>query len=140
MDWQDVATHLTGLAHMATVTPDGRPHVSVVSPAVDGGTVWIGTSRASTKALNLVSTPMAALVWQSDAEVYVRASVDLVDDLDTKRRLWEGGGFAYDPAVFFGSVDHPDFVLLRLTPTSATVMEMTERGPSRRHWSADRTT
>jgi len=136
MEWSDVVPHLTGLAHLATVTPEGRPHVSVVAPAIEGDMVWIGTSRASRKARNLAAGSTAALVWNPGVEVYVRGDVDLVGDVDTKRRLWTDGVFPYDPSTFFGSIDNPDFVLLRVRPTSATLMEMSEHGPSRRSWRA----
>ncbi len=136
MEWADVIEQIAGLAHLATVSPRGVPHVSIVSPAIEGETIWIGTTASSSKARNLVAMPKAALVWQTDSEVYVYADVDLVDDLDVKRRLWDGGVFAYDPAVFFDAVDNPDYVLLRLHPTSATVMSMTAAGPSQRRWRA----
>ncbi len=136
MEWTEVAVHLTGLAHLATVSPGGLPHVSVVSPTIDGETIWIGTTASSRKARNLAATPKAALVWQPGTEVYVHADAELVGDLEIKRRLWDGGRFAYDPATFFGSIDNPDFVLVRLRPTSATVMAMSDVGPSRRRWRA----
>ncbi len=129
--------YLTGLAHLATVTPDGRPHVSVVAPAIDVETVWIGTNRSSRTARNLAAGSSAALVWRPGAEVYVHAGVDLVDDVDTKRRVCDGGIFPYDPAMFFGSIDAPDFVLVRLAPTAATIMGMNAHGPSRRTWRSD---
>ena len=134
MQWQDVVPYLTGLAHLATVTPDGRPHVSVVAPGLDGETVWIGTTSTSRKARNLATTPSAALVWQPGAEVYVHADVELVDDADVKHRVWNAGVFAFDPTAFWDTPDNPDFVLLRLDPIAATIMEHTEHGPTRRRW------
>jgi len=134
MEWSDVVRHLTGLAHLATVTPDGRPHVSIVAPGVDGDTVWIGTTATSVTARNLTVMPSAALVWQPGAEVYVQADVEFVDDPDVKQRVWDAGVFPFDPAMFWGTADHPGFVLLRLAPTAATIMEHTEDGPTRRRW------
>lgn len=136
MEWSDILPHLTGLAHLATVRPDGRPHVSVVSTALDGDTIWVGTSKSSQKARNIATGGAASLVWQPGAEVYVDADADLVDDLDTKRRLWDGGVFPYDPAMFFGSVENPDFVLIRLSPRSAIVQTMDDAVPRRERWRA----
>ncbi len=139
MQWTDVIAELSGLAHLATVGPDGRPHVSVVAPGIDGETIWIGTRWSSRKARNLAATPLAALVWQPQAEIYVDADVELVDEIATKQRLWDGAVFPYDPTAFFGSVDDPDYLLLRLSPTSASIMEMTVDGPLQRRWQAPST-
>ena len=136
MEWSDVLPHLTGLAHLATVRPDGRPHVSVVATAIEGETVWIGTSRSSRTARNLAERPAASIMWRPGAEVYVDADVELVDDLDTKRRLWDGGVFPYDPSMFFGTVDDPDFVLLRLSPRAAVLQTMGRSGPRHERWTA----
>ena len=136
MQWSHVVPHLTGLAHLATVRPDGRPHVGIVAPGLEGETVWIGTTSTSRTARNLVARPSAALVWQPGAEVYVDADVELVDDPDTKRRIWDAGIFPFDPTMFWGTADNPEFVLLRLAPTAATIMEQTEDGPARRRWTS----
>ena len=136
MEWTDVAAHLTGLAHLATVTDDGKPHVAIVSPRVEGGTVWIGALRSSRKVRNVTARPFGALVWSSTAEAYVDVTVELVDDVAEKRRLWEG--WAYDPAAFFGSPESESYVLLRCAPTSATVLTVDAGGPQRQRWGAER--
>jgi general stress protein 26 len=64
----------------------------------------------------------------------VHADVELVDGPDTKHRVWNAGIFAFDPTMFWGTPDNPDFLLLRLAPTAATIMEHTEHGPARRRW------
>ena len=89
---------------------------------------------SSRKARNLICDPHASLVWQPGAEVYLDAEVELVHDLDTKRQLWDGGVFGYDPAMFFGTFDDADYVLLQLSPTSGTVMEATEHGIVQHRW------
>ena len=62
MEWNDIAPHLVGLAHIATSTPDGQPAVAVVSPLVEGDHIWVSTHRTSAKAKNLVVNPHIALM------------------------------------------------------------------------------
>ena len=132
MEWSDVSTHLTGLVHLATVTGDGRPHVAIVSPRVEGDIIWFGALRSSKKVRNVTARPSGALVWSTTAEVYVDVTIELVDDVSEKRRLWVG--WAYDPAAFFGSPENENYVLLRCTPTSATVLTAGVTGPQRHQW------
>lgn len=134
MEWSDLAPHLIGHAHLATVHPDGSPHVSKVWPGVEGDVIWIATRASSRKARNVVVTPQAALMFEPAGEFYVHADVETVADLATKQRLWDSGVFAFPMAGFFGSPDHPDFVLLRLTPTRATAMMQGENGIHSESW------
>ena len=132
MTWSTVSTHLTGLAHLATVTAVERPHVAIVSPRLEDQTVWIGALRTSKKVRNVAVRPFGALVWSATAEAYVDVAIELVDEVSEKRRLWNGWG--YDPAAFFGSPEDDGYVLLRCTPTSATVVTMGGKGPQRLRW------
>jgi PPOX class probable F420-dependent enzyme len=136
MEWSEVAAHLTGQAHMATIRPDGSPHVSKVWPAVDGDTVWIGTRANSGKARNLRVNRQAALMFEPQAEVHLRGEADVVSDPDMKRRVWASGIFEYPLESFFGSADRDDFVFLRITPQRATVMVQSESGIRRQTWEA----
>ncbi len=136
MEWHELAPQLTGYAHIATVRPDGRPHVAKVAPAIEGGTIWIGTNASSTKARNLATIPKAALMFEPVSEIYVSADVEVVTDLATKQRLWNSGIFPYSMDAFFGSPDNDDFVLLRLSPTVATVISQGEAGLRRDTWHA----
>jgi general stress protein 26 len=133
MDWNDVTPHLTGLAHIATTGPDG-PAVAVVAPMVEGDVVWVQTRRSSHKARNLVVDPQIAMMWQSGSETYLWGTVEVVDDVPTKERLWSL--WPYEAAGFFGSPERPDVVLLRVDPTRATVMAAGPDGPSRLLWHA----
>ena len=102
LTWPDIVPQLHGTASLATVTPGGRPHVAIVTPAVVDDVLWINSFRSARKAANLAANPSVALVWSTEAEVYVWGDAELVDDLDTKRSMWEGT-WAYDPATFFGT-------------------------------------
>jgi general stress protein 26 len=136
MQWSELAPQLTGYAHMATVRPDGRPHVSKVAPAVEGAVLWIGTNASSGKAHNLATIPKAALMFEPVSEIYLSADVEVVTDLATKQRLWTSGLFPYPMDAMFGSPENEDFVLLRLTPTRATVIAQGESGLRRDTWHA----
>ena len=136
MNWTDVTQHISGYAHLATAAPDGTPHVSLAAAAVDRDLLWIGTRASSRKARNIAANPRVALMWTPEAEVYVRGTADLIDELDEKRRIWHSGVFAYDLAAFFGSPDDADFVFVRIQPQSATVLTQGDRGIERRRWVA----
>ena len=136
MEWSDVAAHLTGQAHIATVRPDGSPHVARVWPAVDGQTIWIGTRASSGKARNLRANPGAALMFEPAGEAYISGDAQVVSDLATKQRIWDSEIFPYPLAGFFGSADNDDFVLLKLTPRRAIVMTQGESGIRRDTWHA----
>ena len=135
LEWDEVATHLTGIAHAATSSRDGIPHVSVVAAVVDGDAIWIATNRSSGKAANLAVNPRIALVFQPGSESYVSGTVEIVDDADEKRRRWSGF-FPYDAASFFGPPDNDSVVLLKVRPTSAIVMTQDESGLQRHRWHA----
>jgi general stress protein 26 len=136
VQWTDVAAHLTGQAHIATVRADGSPHIAKVWPALDGQTIWIGTRATSGKARNLRVNPEAALMFEPQGEAYVSGNVEVISDPPTKQRIWDSGIFPYPLAGFFGSADSDDFVLLRFTPRRAIVMTQGESGLRRDTWQA----
>lgn len=122
LTWEDVAPQLSGLANMATASATGVPHVAIVAPVLDGPALWIFTRRSSHKARNLAANPGIALMWRPGAEIYLQGVADLVDDPADKARLWSRTDLPFDPAGFFGSPDHPDFVLIRVRPHRAVVL------------------
>ena len=134
MEWSEVAVHLTGQAHIATVRADGSPHVAKVWPAVDGQTIWIGTRATSGKARNLRANPGAALMFEPQGEAYVSGEAEVVTDLETKQRIWNSDIFPYPLAGFFGAPERDDFVFLRFTPRRAIVMSQGEAGIRRDTW------
>ena len=74
------------------------------------------------------------MMWQSGSEAYLWGSVEVVDDVPTKERLWQS--WPYEAAGFFGSPERPDVVLLRIEPTRSSVMAAGPDGPSRLMWHA----
>jgi len=130
MDFDDVraqAARLSPWCHVATVTPDGGPHVAPVHPAFEGRTIWAMTGVDSVKARNLRAHPDVMLHWQvteagDNLMVWGRGVVH--DDLETKRRLWEGV-FDYDLNLFSpgGPDDSPGTGFLAVEPTRAVFSE-----------------
>jgi general stress protein 26 len=138
VDWEELADLIRGggMAHMATSGADGWPHVSQVMAGVDGDRLWVVTGTASRKARNLRDNPRAALMWTPQSEVYLRTTVEVVDDAVERRRVWLSGLLPFDPEPFFGSPDDPANTFLRITPVSAVVFAQGEDGVARLRWHA----
>lgn len=135
LTWTEFLALIKGVPvlHMGTASATGEPHVAVVSAAVDGDTVIVAVKRDSAKARNMAANPRASLVWQGNsAETYLWGSVELVDDLVEKSRVWNGGLFAYNMSMFFGAADSPDWVIARVTPTRVVAMVQGPAGLERR--------
>ncbi len=127
LSWADLVPHLTGVASLATAAPDATPHVAAVAPILDGDLLWIFTRRSSRKARNIADNPGVALMWRPSAEVYVSGWAQLVEDLDTKTRLWLRTDLPFDPAGFFGAAENPDFVLVRVVPERGVLFDHSGR-------------
>ena len=139
LDWSRVGEFIdgAGLAHLSTASEIGEPHVAVVYAVREGGHLTMTMRARSGKAANLRRNPRAALMWQGNsAETYVWGDVTLVDDPVEKNRVWSGSLFPFDLAQFYGSVDAPDWLVARITPTRAVVMEQTPTGLQRHTWRA----
>jgi len=134
VQWTDLTPHLTGLAHLATATADGEPHVSVVMPYLEGTTVWVFTRASSGKAQRVHDNGRVALMWRPGPEAYLWGRAEVVSDVAERARLWAFPDLPFDPAGFFGTHDHPDHVLLRITPERATLMVHDGSGIHRLTW------
>jgi PPOX class probable F420-dependent enzyme len=136
MDWEEVVAFLKGapIAHLGTSSPDGEPHVSVVSPGVEGDALWFATTATSRKARNLQANPRVALVWQPQAEIYLRGSATIVTGEAEKQRLWESGLFAFDLAAFWGTPANPALVFVKVQPVSAMVLSIGAEGLTQQRW------
>ena len=135
--WDEVVGYISGLraAHVATVGADGEPHAAKVGFGIEGEHLWFATFASSGKGANLRANPHICVMFEGNqAESHVWGEVELVDDVETKTRIWESGMLPYDPAGFFGSPDNPRLVMGRVTPTRALVRAMTETGPGRFTW------
>jgi general stress protein 26 len=115
--------HAAVLCNVATTDRRGRPRSRVLHTLWEGRTGWIASGRTSFKAKHIAREPRVSLTYMADPfkPVYLDCVAAWNDDPAEKRRLWALFGatpplLGYDLAQFFGSVDNPDFGLLRLTP------------------------
>ena len=94
---------------VATVWPDGRPHVMPVWGVWLEGAVWFSSGRRSRKARNLSADPRCAVTTDRAQEpVVVEGTAERVVDLEVIRRFLDGfnakysteyGPDFFDPAV-----------------------------------------
>lgn len=79
---------------LATIGPDGRPHLVAMWYAVIDGTIWFETKAASQKAVNLRRDPRATILIEDGLTydklrgVSLDGTVEIVDDPDD---LWAVG-------------------------------------------------
>ncbi|WP_029431406.1 pyridoxamine 5'-phosphate oxidase family protein [Blastococcus sp. URHD0036] len=102
---------------VATVGPDGRPHVSALWFVWDGSALWLNSLTNSQRWANLVRSPAVSVLVDSGHEFLELAGVELIGDvevvgdvprtdaphpeLETPERLFSdkyagGRGFSYD--------------------------------------------
>lgn len=138
-DIKTEAARLSPWAHLATVGADGKPDVVPVHPAWEGDTLWVMTFADSTKVRNLAAHDDVAMHWQvteagDGVELWGTARVH--DDLETKRRLWEGT-FDYDLNLFSpgGPDDSPNTIFVAVHPERAVSIKTYGAGGID-HWRA----
>ena len=136
ISYADVVPHLSGMAHLATATSSGMPHASKVWPLVDGEVLWVFTRASSGKVRRIAENPAVALMFEAQSESYLYGTAELVNDANVKEQLWARTDLPFNPAMFFGSADNPDHILVRITPQRAIVTTHDDRGFQQHQWSA----
>lgn len=138
-EFKDFATALSPWAHIATVGADGEPDVVPVHPCWEGDTLWFMCGADSVKSVNIGHNAKVAIHWQvtengDGAELWGTAEV--FDDVETKRRLWNGV-FDYDLNMFApgGPDDSEGTAFCAITPTRALLLRQYGVGGAER-WSA----
>lgn len=131
-----LGTRLSPWAHLASVGADGEPDVVPVHPCWEGDVLWVMIGRDSVKARNVSHEPRVALHWQVDEKgdgLEVWGVASLHDDVDTKRRLWNGV-FDYDLNLFApgGPDASPDTAFMRIDVTRVMSMRAYGMGGTRR--------
>ncbi|HSM66874.1 MAG TPA: pyridoxamine 5'-phosphate oxidase family protein [Ilumatobacteraceae bacterium] len=133
------AAALSPWAHLATVGADGKPDVVPVHPCWEGDVCWIMAGTESVKARNVSHHRDVAMHWQVTEKgdgVEIWGTAEMLDDLDTKRRLWNGV-FDYDLNAFApgGPENSPGTGFLAIRPERALVLKQYGMGGAQR-WSA----
>jgi general stress protein 26 len=126
---------------VATLDTKNRLRSRILHPIWEGCTGWVATGRHTLKARHLAHNPYVSLAYIADVAkpVYVDCSAEWQDDQTSKERIWEMFRSAppplgYDPKAFFGSVERPDFGLLKLTPWRIEVCDFTNQENPRKIW------
>ncbi|HEX4494010.1 MAG TPA: pyridoxamine 5'-phosphate oxidase family protein [Acidimicrobiia bacterium] len=158
LDWNRVASRLdagwtaapgTGgpnrhTCWLATIDPDGRPHVTGMGALWHDGAFWFETGPGTRKARNVARDPRATLSISLDEyDVIVEGTVERVTDRGRVAELaaiWNEGwpcrvddsGIALTAEFSAPSAGPPPWWVYRLTLTSATALHTAEPGGATR--------
>jgi general stress protein 26 len=123
---------------VATVDTGNRPRSRILHTIWEGSTGWTATRRHSLKAKHLAHSPHVSLAYIADVAkpVYVEAVAAWADDLADRQRIWDlfraaPPPLGYDPEPIFQRVDHPEYGLLRLTPSRIELADVSGAGMGR---------
>lgn len=138
-EFKDFSTALSPWAHVATTGADGEPDVVPIHPCWEGDTLWFMCGSESVKARNVADNDKVALHWQvtengDGAELW--GTAELFDDVETKKRLWDGV-FDYDLNAFApgGPENSPGTGFIAVTANRALIMRQYGMGGTER-WTA----
>lgn len=133
--------HTAVWCSVATVDTKNRVRSRVLHPIWEGSTGWVATMRHSLKAAHLAHNPYVSLAYLADPikPLYADCTAEWQDDPADKRRIWEmflsaPPPLGYDPALFFGSVENPDFGVLKLTPWRIELYDISNRENPKQVW------
>ena len=159
LDWRDVEARLdAGLSQapdtggpnrhtcwLATIDPDGTPHVTGIGAIWRDGAFWFETGGSSRKGRNLARDPRCTLsVATHEFDLVVEGQAARVTDGDLVRELaetWsrEGwparvdeSGIALTAEFSAPSAGPPPWFVYRLTPRAATALRTVEPGGATR--------
>lgn len=120
--------HKVVWCNVTTVDTENRPRSRVLHPIWEGATGWIATGRHTLKTKHLEHNPYVSLAYIADPfkPIYIEAKAEWDDDMAQKERIWNlfknaPQPLGYDLAMFFKSVDNPEYGLLKLTPWQITL-------------------
>jgi PPOX class probable F420-dependent enzyme len=130
---------------LATINPDGSPHVTGVGALWDGGCWWFETGQGTRKGRNLATDPRCTLsVSAREFDLTVSGEAALVTDRATVAAMaerWAAGGWparvdetgtALTAEFSAPSAGPPPWQVYRLTPRTATAVATVEPGGATR--------
>jgi general stress protein 26 len=108
--------------HLATIDGD-HPRVRPVSPVrTDGFTVYVANLRAYHKTAEIAANPNVELCYVDEGHNQVRLSgvAGVVTDRPLLEEIW-----AANPLMrqYLGSIDNPQLIVYRITPTRVRYMQ-----------------
>ncbi len=111
---------------MATVRPDGQPHLAVVSPGFTDDSLVVATWETSVKARNLRAGSGVMFHWVVREEtgndmLLARGRPGLVDGGRRRLELWERDCLPYDPSDWYDGPDDPRLLWIEVKPTYASL-------------------
>ena len=128
----------------ATVDAKGRPTSRMLHTIWELGrgapapTGWIATRPTSPKARDIAANPYVSLGYVQDVArpVYAECRASWATASPDRRHVWDlfkaaAPPLGYDPEPIFGSVDGPDFGVLRLEPWR---IQLQDPDGTRRTW------
>ena len=128
MSSHDEAKRLLGpdkAAFLITIGEDGRPDARAMAVAKADGlkTAWMMTCKLSDKHRQLSQNP-GCMIYATDLEdtqgymeLRLWGKIELLDDAETKARIWRDDYICYFP----GGKDDPNLCVLKFTADSGTL-------------------
>jgi general stress protein 26 len=108
---------------MATVDSAHRPRLRIMHPIWEGSTGWVISWPGSFKARHLGRNPAVSLAYMPEktTPIYEKATTAWVETAEEKQRIWElhkatPAPVGFDPEPHYGTIEHPYYGVLRLTP------------------------
>jgi hypothetical protein len=128
---------------LATINPDGRPHVTGIGVVWADGTFWFETGEATRKGRNLARDPRCTLSLATrELDLVLDGTAAIVTDpalVAARAADWaedwpcrvDESGTALTADFSAPSAGPPPWRVYRVTPTAATVLTMEPGGASR---------
>jgi len=130
---------------LATINPDGSPHVTGIGALWADGTFWFETGERSRKARNVARDPRCTLsVAMLEFDLIVQGDAQRITDAATVRAMaqrWAAEGWpctvdesgqALTAEYSAHSAGPPPWSVYRITPRSATALSIVEPGGATR--------
>lgn len=130
---------------LATIDPDGRPHVTGIGALWVEGAFWFETGERTRKGRNLARDPRCTLSMATeDFDLVVEGSARPVTDPETVAAMaarWSADGWPAEPDATGGAVTAeysapsagpPPWLVYRLVPERATALATVEPGGATR--------
>ena len=119
---------LGAIVHLATVMPDGDPHVAPVHADWHNSRLYVMVGKDARKTRNIALNPSVSLHYQVSEttgwdSLMIWGGATVLDSLEDKRRLWDGV-FSYDLSLFSpgGPERSPATCFIEIRPQRAVLL------------------